>query len=146
MRCVKKSANIHINTSSSSCDVGRHNHPLFGPNFLTRPSLGCAHFLHLRLYNDFDIIYNDIDTPPTIQYYPLLTLYEMSQQPLGTSEQEYESLIKICHMRLKMTSAHAQWHMGCTHRSGDYKGWNGDRCYTPDFMIVIYMIYLGCEL
>jgi len=68
MRCIKKGANIHISTSSSSCDVGRHNHPLFGSNVPTRPSWGCARFPHLRLYNDFDIIcYNP---SPTTQYCP----------------------------------------------------------------------------
>jgi len=36
--------------------------------------------------------------------------------------------------------------MGCTHKSGDCGGWNEDWCYTPEFMIVISMIYLGCEL
>jgi hypothetical protein len=33
-RCVKKCTNIHISTSSFSYlgDVGRHNHPILGPN------------------------------------------------------------------------------------------------------------------
>jgi hypothetical protein len=77
--------------------VGRHNHPLLGPNIPAGDPNGLVHAPpHLRLGNDSDTICND--PPSTTQYCPLLSLPNQTSQEVtypGTTLAEARLIAKF---------------------------------------------------